>query len=444
MVLPLGLASCGGGGTLEPLPEGWILGVPDDSAGAATDDDIDGDGVANAEDNCPSIANADQRASCAYTRPPAVSGTDVVQDGLTRLNHYRLMLGLPPVVASDTYTRGCEAHLAYLTMLSAEGEPQLTYEEDPSKPYYSAEGAQAGRDSVLSMGTEDIGEAIDEWIGALYHRLPLLHPGLSTVGIAHDGTYACLQFRGGTSAVVTPHPVRWPAPDHLCAERQYAGEESPCPTSDDPFAPGQCPPSGTIATLGLSGLGAITDVSGTLTRISDGTPIELSHTYWDGGASPHEQEGYLIDSIALVPRPNTELATGEYEVSIDATVGGQPRSERWRFQINDPLHIDVMCDLFGPQGSFDTAVPVTVAEVPGRLCDTPHYFRIRDTGAYRITVEFDPCVAPMEVLIFDAARTQLRAESGPTPIVITDVPGTSYIEIRSRDGASGPYRLTIE
>lgn len=444
LALPIAIASCGGGGT-NPLPEGWITGVPDPTHGAPADGDIDGDGVPDDDDNCPSLANADQRDACTYTRPPAPSGASAVEDGVARLNHHRLMLGLPPVVASDAFTRGCEAHLGYLATLSDElGSAQLTYEEDPSKPYYSGEGAQAGRDSVLSLGTANIAEAIDEWIDSLYHRLPLLHPGLHTVGIAHDGTYACLSFRGGTSRGATPHPVRWPAPDHLCAARQYPGRESPCATSDDPFGPGQCPPSATIATLGLHGLGAISAVSGTFTRLDDGSTIALSHTYWDGGASTHEQEGYLGDSIALVPMPNTELATGEYEVAIDATVGGQPTTHRWRFQVNDPIDVDVACDLFGPQGTFEQAVPVTVAVVQGRLCETPHFFRIRDAGVYRLTLDFDPCVAPMELHVYDAARNEISVADGPTPLVLTDIPGMSFIEVRSTNGVTGAYQLAIE
>jgi hypothetical protein len=442
LLLPLAITSCGGGG--NPLPDDWITGVPDGDHGASTTEDIDGDGIANGDDNCPSIANADQRAACTYTAVPEPAG-DPVEDGLARLNHYRLMVGLAPVEASEEFSRGCEAHVSYLTMLSAElGGPQLTSEEDPSKPYYSGEGAQAGPDSVLSLGTENIAQAIDEWMSSLYHRLPLLHPGLTTVGIAHANEYACIQFRRGTVGVSAPHPVQWPAPDHLCAARRYGGEESPCATNADPLAPGQCPPSGTIATLGLYGRGPITDVTGTLTRVTDGSAIDLSNIYWDGGESAHEQQGYLSDSIALVPQPNTELSTGEYEVAIGAAVNGEPETFRWRFQISDPIAVDVMCDVFGPQGTLDTAVPVNTAEIYGRLCETPHFFFIRAAGVYRARLSFEPCAAAMEIHIYDAARNELRVVDGPSPIVLTDIGGMSYIEVRAKNGASGPYQLTIE
>src|SRR5687767_6741309 len=92
----IAIVSCGGGG--NTLPDDWITGIPDDDHAAPSDGDIDGDGVANDADNCPSIANADQRAACTYTPMPEASG-DVVEDAVARLNHYRAMVGLPPVVA---------------------------------------------------------------------------------------------------------------------------------------------------------------------------------------------------------------------------------------------------------------------------------------------------------------------------------------------------------
>ncbi|MBZ0121119.1 MAG: thrombospondin type 3 repeat-containing protein, partial [Sandaracinaceae bacterium] len=51
----LGCAGDPGEGPLAPPA------IPDEEHGPITDADIDGDGIANDNDNCPSVANADQR-----------------------------------------------------------------------------------------------------------------------------------------------------------------------------------------------------------------------------------------------------------------------------------------------------------------------------------------------------------------------------------------------
>src|SRR5688572_4076734 len=86
------ILGCGGG----PPPQG-PLGIPDAMHGPSTDGDIDGDGVPNASDNCPSLANTDQRMACNYPFPAPAPEGELVPDALARLNFYRSLVGLSPV-----------------------------------------------------------------------------------------------------------------------------------------------------------------------------------------------------------------------------------------------------------------------------------------------------------------------------------------------------------
>ncbi|HJL16382.1 MAG TPA: CAP domain-containing protein [Sandaracinaceae bacterium LLY-WYZ-13_1] len=446
----LAVAGCDGEPTVADdggAPMGR-LGVPDDAHGPPTDDDIDGDGVPNGMDSCPSLANADQRAVCDYpTAPPEPTG-DVIADGLARLNWHRSMLGLPPVTEADTFSEGCRLHLSYLQQLSAElGSPQLSHSEDLSKPYASEEGNRAGIDSVLSLGRSDIGDAVDGWMNTLYHRLPLIHPGLQEVGIAYaeEGSYACVQYRRGTDAsAVAPHPIRWPPPDVMQTDRTFTGNESPCPTAEDPLGGGACPPSAAIATLGLHGHGALSDVEAEILRLDTGESLPLFRTYHANGPSPHEMMGYLEGTVALVPEPESELARALYEVRVRATVGGEAEEYRWRFHVQGGLNEDVECDLFGPQGDFDSAISIDVADIEGKVCDAPDFYRLSDEGSFDVTLHYDPA-RDLDLVIYGPDREPISEVTGPeTPARIERVEGMSYLEVRSASGAMGPYTLSVE
>jgi hypothetical protein len=440
----LTLGACDGGGATPP---GGVVGRPDPMPGPSSPDDIDGDGVPNANDNCPSLANADQRDVCAYpSMQPEPSG-NIVGDGLAFLNFYRTMLGLDPVVEDPEQSRTCQLHVDYLQAYAADnGLPyHLEHAEDPSSPHYTDEGNQAGLDSVLSYGQGDITQAIDGWLQTLYHRLPLLDPGLRAVGIAFENRYACVQYRSGTVGSVTAdHPILWPIPDGSYTDPVFGGAESPCPTVEDPLNASECPASGTIVSLGLHDARSISDVSGHLRRLDTDEEQPLFRIWHDGGPSPHEQMGYVGHTIALVPEVGSMLAATDYEAEISATIDGTERTFRWRFGFAGLIDQNVVCDVW-MQESFARAIVSNGGTVDGRICANPDFFRLQPGSDYRVQVRFDRGVGQLDVVVYDAAQNLLDSsmEADGSHLFRT-VPGGSYVEIRGRDGQMGAYRLFIE
>jgi hypothetical protein len=417
------------------------LGRPDPMHGPPTDADIDGDGVPNESDICPSLANADQTTRCDYDPPP--TGTT---DGLERLNFWRAQLGLDAVVEDAALTAGCVAHLDYLQAYAAAhgGRPYLSHEEDLSLPYASPEGAMAGANSVLSYGTMSGSAAVDGWLDTLYHRLPLIHPGLTRVGVAFENGYACVEFRTGTDGSArAPHPILWPVADSIYTRDFFGGSESPCPTIADPLAGGDCPASAAIASLGLHG-STFADVEATITRLDTMEPLPLLAVYFDGGPSPHEQMGYLEGSIALVPEPGTMLARATYEVSVSATIDGAPTNVRWRYSVG-AIDQTLACDLFGNQGSFARAIEVTAASINGRVCDMSDFYVVRGTATHDVTLQYDRRVGALELVVYDAAQNEVgRSAEHDGTEAVNGVAGGSYIEVRGAGGAMGGYILVIE
>ncbi len=444
-LLGAALGACGGEGS--PVPAG-DLGIPDAEHGPVIDGDIDGDGVPDAMDNCPSLANRDQRALCDYPFPPPEPTGVVSEDAVARLNFWRDLLGLAPVTEDPALSRGCQLHLDYLQMYAADhGAPyHLAHEEDASLPYASAEGAQAGIDSVLSYGQSDVGGAVDGWIDTLYHRLPLFHPGLRRVGVAFEDRYACMLYRQGTDgSVVAPHPILWPLADALYTNPQFGGAESPCPTADDPLDAADCPASAAIPSIGLHGH-RIAGVTSAFTRVDTGEAVPIFRTYFDGGPSPHEQMGYLDGHVAIVPEPMSTLAPTQYEARIDATIDGEARTFRWRFRVGGGVRQDVACDVFRRMNfDFARSIDVTAASIQARICGEPMFYRLRDDGTYRVTLEFDPRVGELELHAYDGSQVELGVPTVEAGVRrLEGVPGRGFIEVRGRDGAVGGHRLLIE
>ena len=433
-VLVLGtLIGCAGDERSGEPPALAPTAIPDATRGPSTPADIDGDGVTNESDLCPSIANADQRNACAHVDAPALSG-DVVRDGVVHMNWVRVGIGLGTVTEDPA-----------LTQLSAElGSAQLAHEEDLSKPYASAEGNEAGLNSVLSIRDGEIAGAIDGWMDTLYHRLPLVHPGLTRIGVAVQGRYACLQYRPGTdSSVRAPHEIYWPPADIEETSRQFGGSESPCPTTDDPFSSGSCPPSAAIASVGLHGRGALSAVTATLRNVDTGADVPLFRVYYDGGPSDHEQRGYLDGHIALVPPANSSLDLALYEATANVTIAGAAQTFRWRFRTGRPLPTDVACDADGAHHDLATALPISVGERAGKVCDDADFFRISGAGSHSVEVRFVNADGDLDLRAYDAAGTQVAQSDSQDDSEFLTVPEGGAVEVYGFNRAMGTYLIRV-
>ena len=104
------------------------------------------------------------------------------QNWLERVNYYRQVAGLSPVVESQAYNADLAKHVAYMLFnVPTEG---LWHGETPGRPGYTPEGNQAAKESNLLFGGRGItpAQAIDAWMGSIQHRYGILRPDLTTTG----------------------------------------------------------------------------------------------------------------------------------------------------------------------------------------------------------------------------------------------------------------------
>ena len=150
--------------------------------------------------------------------PTAEPATAPEAGWLARLNFYRAMAQLPPVVEDSALSGAVGQHAQYMV---AHGV--VKHSEDRRDTWATPEGAAAAAVSNLAGSTRP-GEtdiwAVDMWMQAPFHALGMLDPALRRVGFgirhAEHGTLqtaAGLDVMRGRSVTVSTagYPVVWPA-----------------------------------------------------------------------------------------------------------------------------------------------------------------------------------------------------------------------------------------
>jgi len=279
---------------------------------------------------------------------PEVSTTPGAEEGLARLNMYRRLAGLPEVQGDNSGEYACEGHLDYL-LWEAENGKGTCYlshtEPNHSNPHYSPENETAGKNSVIACGVnmgfkQTLSEAVDMWINTLYHRLPLLDSGLTTVGFASKNGVNCINYRPGTdTANKAERAIVWPADGMYDVPTTFVGFEAPCPTlPDNPLATNgaDCSPSGFIPSVSWYRWGKMSaEPVVNLINEATGEAVPLLAWYGDGVSGHDPAKGYTPSTISMVPQD--ELAPNTiYRIEVDAAPGdAAPQSVRSRFTTGD-------------------------------------------------------------------------------------------------------------
>jgi uncharacterized protein YkwD len=173
---------------------------------------------------------------------PSARGEDVA----TALNAYRLRAGLEVARLSPALSKGCDLHALYLAKNEFRG--LSGHDEDPKGTGYTEEGARAGKRSVISPFNphESPVDALDSLMATLYHRVSLLQPGLSEVGVGwayrKDGLGYLVVDVGSLEARVDPkvYPIVYPVDGQREVPREFGlgSRETPNPVPEEGAAPG--------------------------------------------------------------------------------------------------------------------------------------------------------------------------------------------------------------
>lgn len=190
----------------------------------------------------------------------------------------------------------------------------------PHLPGATPAGAKCGKAADLFPGVSDLPTAIDGWMAGIYHRRPLLDPGLQTIGIGYaalpDGSLmAALMF--GESKESRAWPVKYPAADQRDIQLEYAHEvPNPIPNNGK---------GGYPITIQFPPFDKVTGVKATLIDGTTRVPFYLSNPEHPA-VSTFGQYGV----ISVIPK--RQLAPERrYTVSIQATWKGASKTWTWSF-----------------------------------------------------------------------------------------------------------------
>ena len=270
---------------------------------------------------------------------------------LEPLNRYRRSAGVGPVTANSRLSHGDYLHSRYIVKnfgerLAAHENlgPEMHF-EDPSKPWYSAEGASAGRAGDVDemwnpRGAASPSWALDNWMQSPFHRLPILNPHLHSVGYSYycenAVCIAALNLNSDVDPVLSASapfatPIEYP-PNGSSIEINSFDGEWPDPLTS---CPGYSLPGGYPITLQLGSM-VNPDFSNASFRRTAPTLAELETCAFDGNTYRNPDPGtqkmiryQLINFGAIVIIPRAPLTRGSYAVSVSA--GGHSYS--WSFSV---------------------------------------------------------------------------------------------------------------
>jgi pSer/pThr/pTyr-binding forkhead associated (FHA) protein len=273
---------------------------------------------------------------------------------LKQLNDFRAAVNLPPVVSNEKLTEGDQKHAIYLlknyaTEIHAGILGPEVHTEDSSNSWYTPEGEEAGHASDIAEQTAPPGAklpnpldwAIEGWMVAPFHRLPILSPVLRQVGFAYeceDGMcVALLNVLSGTEPLPRygaplEHPILFPPDGAAIPSRMRALDvEWPNPLSGcDGFAF----PTGLPMSVQLGSMVDAQLNSFSITR-TDGAEVEAcgfdANSYYN---SDDRERTSVINNLrghgAVIIVPRRPLDPGS-RYDVVATVNGH--DYKWSFSI---------------------------------------------------------------------------------------------------------------
>jgi hypothetical protein len=293
---------------------------------------------------------------------------DFASSAQARVNYYRAMAKLPPLVEDGAISAGAFNHARYLVKNGIAGgdivldEQRLHFEipqdafrwEVKGKPFYTDEGASAGRDAVvLAARKVDLSgaEFVDRLMTMPFSGLIAMVPQFSIVGLGaycdpgqcaivipgrlaleksvrialYDGPASDRLWNPGLGLIPMEtgrlrSPVEFPPDGATVNLQSYSGGDYPDPL---PSCPGYKAPTGTPISIqlgqGYGPDGSLEVSSDFVTR--DGVEIEtcLITAASYAGRNPEQTEfgkARLVRIGAAVILPREPLASGHYKVAL--------------------------------------------------------------------------------------------------------------------------------
>lgn len=269
-------------------------------------------------------------ALLVFSRPAtAVQENDPeIVTALETINLYRSWLGIAPLSIDPKLQAASEGHAIYYRLNY--GDPNLAgmglHEQTPGKPGFT--GASM-RDRAVAAGysgsvNENVGLSgsmiwsTDWFIGTINHRLTLLDPRYTHIGMAaiDEGDIKFEVINLGAPEweyEAEPEWAAWPPDTATGVGLSFSGE------APNPF-PGASFPTGYPITLSYNGPGELSLQSATVD--ADGQRVDSFSSVGSG---------WLSSKTALIATSQPMQEGTTYEINVTGTANGEPFIKSWSF-----------------------------------------------------------------------------------------------------------------
>ncbi|HEY2663148.1 MAG TPA: FHA domain-containing protein [Candidatus Binataceae bacterium] len=272
------------------------------------------------------------------------AATSVAQpDWLARVNYYRAMAKLPPVVEDSALSDGDLKHARYLVenypeVIKKDGSlGAAAHSEEDTNSWYTPEGSAAARNSDVYDGCNKMSreDQVDGWVVGPFHRLSILNPDLAAVGYGRYDKDRCwsaaLDLHLTRKSIAgRPLSVSFPADGSMIPTPDFDGNEWPPPLAG---CPGYAQPVGFPITLQTRWKGIEPPVAHLLTKNGKAVAhCELDQANYANANQVEQDWGRKVlksyGAVILIPQEPL-IAGAMYQVSIAA--GG--KSYDWSFTV---------------------------------------------------------------------------------------------------------------
>jgi uncharacterized protein YkwD len=294
------------------------------------------------------IAGCGASTMSAPTSATSVSPSE--RHATALVNRYRALAGVPPVGIDAALGRGCAEHASYLWQNrgTAALEGLRVHGQDPTLPGASPRGAACGKAGVIDQAARDGADAVEAWMGTLYHRAPLLAPYVRRIGVGAAGpayARAVVMTFGLQPAPAARWPIAFPADGQTGVRTDFVREvPNPIPNGRTgggyPFTL-QFPPHDTL-----------TAVTATFVDAA-GAPVPFYLSTPERPANPHHAQRGIV---GVIPREPLHAAT-RYTVTVRATWRGRRGQWSSTFATMDRIRVE----------ATDRAALFAAADQPARL-----------------------------------------------------------------------------
>ena len=256
-----------------------------------------------------------------------------------RINFYRNIAGLDPVVLDPEISKACQAHANYLmrnNIRSSTHSLEEAHSENPNSPGYTKEGAKMAKLSDIGYGKDPI-ESTNDAMKTFFHRISYLDPRLGSVGIGYssrfnknkENKWTVTSFKKEAKKLLEIITA-YPADKQTDVPLTYFHERpDPIPEDQDRIA-------GFPITLTFYDWNYPKGSQGTIKKLEyiktkDETKLGKKEipSWFSSPEKPASQE-YQGPTICLIPKDPLEHGT-TYELTVTGILNNQPWEKTWQF-----------------------------------------------------------------------------------------------------------------